>query len=513
MPFDAKKADDAVAFFRNYLRHTKGKYAGAPFVLESWQADQIVRPIFGTVNEDGTRQYRQVLLEIPRKCGKSEVAAGVATKLLTADGEYGAEIYGAAADREQAAIVYNVVESMIRMNPVLSSRCQITASRRNIAYPKTNSKYRVVSAEGGRQHGLNPSGVIFDEVHVQRGRALWDALTMGSDTRAQPLIFAPTTAGVPDEAPLWWDLHEYGRQVREGIFDDRTFLSIHFGANEKDDFDDPKVWKRCNPALGTFLSMESFKENHQRARRIPSEWNEFLRYRLNYPTQQADRWLELRQWDAAARKIDWDALAGRDCYLGVDLSTRRDITALVECYPMDDGTVMVRPHFFLPKQNLKQRLQSWVTAGHIDLCRDNSVDYDDVFARIKEISQRQNILQVIFDPWNAHEIGKKCENEGLTVVERRFNTANVTSPAKEFEAAIAEGRIVHDGNPVMRWMIDCVSIKSDNNGNILPVKPDRLKSEKRIDGVVAALYGCYPALLIGEPQSEPMALEVGGWLG
>ena len=510
--FDATKADSAVAFFRNYLRHTKGKFAGAPFELHRWQVE-IVRQIFGTVNEDGTRQYRQVLLEIPRKNGKSEIAAGLALKLLLADGEMGAEIYGAAADREQAGAVYNVAESMVLSNPTLSARCRVTSSRKNIAYPKTMSKYRVVSSQGGRQHGLNPSGVIFDEVHVQRNTRLWDALTMGSGTRSQPLIFAPTTAGVPDEAPLWWDLHEYGRQVREGIFVDPTFLSIHYGATDKDDYEDPKVWHRTNPGLGTFLSLKEFNSEFITARQKQgTAWNEWLRYKLNYPTQQADRWLSLQQWDAAAKKIDWDALAGRDCYLGVDLSTRRDITAVVECYPIDDGTVMVRPHFFLPKGELKPRFQPWVESKHIELCRDNSVDYDDILARIKEISQRQNVLQVVFDPWNAHEIGKKCENEGLTVVERRYNTANVTAPAKEFEAAIADGRIVHDGNPVMRWMIDCVSIKSDSNGNILPVKPDRLKSEKRIDGVVAALYGCYPGLLSsGVLQSEPMAIEAGGW--
>jgi len=193
------------------LRHTKGRYAGVPFILEDWQKRDIIRPIFGRMGADGYRQYRQVLVEIPRKNGKSEIGAGVALKLLCADGERGAEVYSAAADRDQAALVYSVAEPMVQMSPVLSARCRITASRKNIVYKRTASRYRVISAEGRRQHGLNPSGIIFDEVHTQRDRRLWDALQMGTDVRSQPLVFAPTTAGIPDDSPLWWDLHEYAR--------------------------------------------------------------------------------------------------------------------------------------------------------------------------------------------------------------------------------------------------------------------------------------------------------------
>lgn len=500
MPFDAKKADAGVEFFRRYLRHTKGKYAGSPFILEDWQANEIIRPLFGTVNDDGTRRYRLAYVEIPRKNGKSEVAAGVALKLLTSDGEPGAEVYSAACDREQASLVYDVAAQMVRQHPALRGRCKITDSRKNIAVPKTGSKYRVVSADGGRQHGLNPSGVIFDEVHTQRKRALWDAMTMGSDTRVQPLIFAISTAGVPDDAPVWWELHEYARQVREGIFDDPTLFSIHYGANHDDDFDDPAVWKRANPALGTFLSLDSFRAGWQKARRIPGEWNEWLRYRLNVPTQQADRWLSLPEWDACADRIDPTALRGRECYAGLDLSTRRDITALVLAFPGEDG-IRLRSYFWLPADHCPQKLRPWVDAGHITLTPGNTVDYSFVRHQINEIAKEYNLVGLGHDPWNAAQLAQELQGDGLPVVEWRFGIKTMSEPSKEFEARIAERRIRHDGNPVLRWMVDCASLRSDASGGVIPVKPDRLKSEKRIDGVVAAI------MAVGQASTQEQVIS------
>lgn len=499
MSFDVGKADRAVLFFERYLRHTKGRYANSPFLLYDWQKE-LVREIFGRVNDDGTRQYRTVFLEVPRKNGKSEMAAGIALKLTLADGEPSAEVYSAASDREQAAIVYDVAAQMVRNQPKFRERVRITDSRRNIAVPTTASRYRVVSADGGRQHGLNPSGVIFDEVHTQRRRGLWDAMTMGSDTRSQPLCFAITTAGVPDEAPVWWDLHEYARQVRENVFQDSTFLAIHYGAEHGDDFDNPAVWRKANPALGTFLDAEKFAANWQRARRIPSEWNEWLRYRLNVPTQQADRWLSLQDWDACGERIDWAALRGKECVCGVDLSSRSDITALVLLFRCEDGMVRVRPFFWLPEERVPSRLRPWVQSGLIETTPGGAVDYAYIRARVGELRKEYGIQTLLFDEWNASQIGSDLMQDGLNVATRRFGPRSMTGPAKELESLIGSRRIRHDGNPVLRWMVDCVSIRSDASGNICPVKPDRLKSEKRIDGIAALCMGLGA---LSRPSEEP----------
>lgn len=455
-----------------------------------------MRPIYGTLGDDGLRQYRTVLIEIARKNGKSEIGAGVALKQVFADGERGAEVYSAAADRQQAGIVFDVAEQMVRMSDVLSARARVTNSSKNISVPRTGSKYRVVSADGGRQHGLNPSGVIFDEVHTQRHRRLWDAMTMGSDTRTQPLIFAITTAGVPDEAPVWWDLHEYARQVRAGIFNDRTFLSIHYGAEQGDDFDDPKVWQKANPALGSFLSLEAFRDAHARAKRIPAEWSEFLRYRLNYPTQQAERWLSVEDWDRGAEIQDWSELRGKQCFAGLDLSTRKDMTALALWFPLPNGKFACKTYFWLPAENVPTRLQPWVDAGHIEATEGNAVDFELVRRRINEIAYEFPFDVLTFDGWGpAIPVIQNLTNDGISCMECRYGIRTLSAPAKDFEALVSEGRVLHDGNPVMRWMVDCVSARQDSNGNILPEKPNRLKSEKRIDGISAALMAHAQAIV------------------
>lgn len=487
MPFDQIKADRACQFFERHLRHTKGRYANSPFLLEDWQRGHISE-MFGRVNDDGLRQYQQIFWQVPRKNGKSEIGAGIALKLLLADAEPSAEVYSCASDREQAAIVYDVAEQMVRLNRNLSRRCKVTGSKRNISVPKTNAYYRVLSADGGRQHGKNASGVVFDEVHTQRRRALWDAMTMGSDTRSQPMIFAITTAGVPDDAPVWWDLAEYARQIREGIFQDDSFLGIFYGADLSDDFDDPAVWKKANPALGTFLSLEKFRAAWQQARRIPAQWNEFLRYRLNVATQQSDRWLSIADWDACGLTppVDWSQFRGVPCVAGLDLSTRRDITALVLAFQRD-GKTWLRPFFWLPEENLPSRLRPWVQAGHIELTPGSVIDYSFVRARINELAKEFDLQRIAYDPWNANQIAQDLQSDGLEPIEFRFGMRSMTGPSKEFEASLGEKSIVHDGNPVLRWMADCVSIRSDASSGIIPVKPDRLKSEKRIDGIVASI--------------------------
>jgi phage terminase large subunit-like protein len=303
MPFDQRKADDAVRFFESYLRHTKGRFAGTPFLLKPWQA-QIVRDIFGTVDGEGCRQYRMAYIETPRKNGKSELAAGIALKLLLADGEPGAEIYSAAADRNQAAIVFKVAASMVRRSPALRRRCRILDSARTIVAPRTDSVYRVLSADGPRQHGLNPSGVIFDELHTQKelgDGSLWEALTTGSDTRTQPLIFAITTAGIPGESPLWEQLHNEALEVLRDPAADPRLYAVIYAAGDDDDWTQEATWFKANPALGDFLDLTSVRADCLRAQRNPVYENTFRRLRLNQRTQQETRYIPIAEWDACVQ--------------------------------------------------------------------------------------------------------------------------------------------------------------------------------------------------------------------
>jgi phage terminase large subunit-like protein len=282
MPFNEERADRAVDFIEGYLRHTKGQFAGQPFILRDWQKEHI-RQIFGRLNDDGSRQVRQVYWELPKKNGKSEIAAGIALALLYTDREPAAEIYGAAADREQASIVFNVAASMVRANSKLSARSKIIDSSKRIVVPQAGSFYRALSADVAGKHGFNSHGVIFDEIHAQRDRRLWEVLTFGAgDARKQPLIFGITTAGIPGESPVAEELHEYADQILRGIIPpDPTFYPVIYAAPPESDWTDEEVWRACNPALGDFLSLDSVRAACERAKRVPSEQNSFRRLRLN----------------------------------------------------------------------------------------------------------------------------------------------------------------------------------------------------------------------------------------
>jgi len=482
--FDREKADRAEAFFRKRLRLSTGQYLGRPFDLRDWQA-AIVRTIFGVCREDGTRQYRTVLVELPRKNGKSELAAGVACKLLFADGEKGAQVYSAAADRMQAGIVYNVAETMVELDPFLRERARITSSRRNIAVPRTRSFYRVVSADGRRQHGLNPHGVIFDELHTQRDRKLWDAMKMGSGMRLQALMFAITTAGVPDEAPVWHELSEYARMVRAGDERNDSFLSVHYGAEVTDDPHDPAVWKRANPALGDFLTIAEFEDSHRIAKKLPSEWTEFLRYRLNVAVQEASRWLPIEPWEATREDFDESDLVGLECVGGLDLSSRRDVTALCWLFKRGDGTYRALWRFWLPKDNVPLTLRPF--ASHLRLTEGDAIDFAEVETKVMDDVGKFKPRAIAFDEWGSQLLWQRLQAAGAPMVAVKYNMRSISQAAKEFEALYVQKRIGHQANPVMKQMVQAVAIKSDSNGNILPVKPDRLKSHKRIDGVVATI--------------------------
>ncbi len=486
MPFDQNRADKATRFFPQYLRHGIGRFAGQRFDLHEYQRP-ITEQIFGTVKDDGLRKFRTVFVEIPRKNGKSTWSAGLALKLLCADGEPGAQVFSAAADRQQAGIVFDEASRMVRASPLLQARLRIVDSRRNIAYPTANSFYRVVSSDAGRQHGLNPHGVIFDEVHTQKNINLWMAMTSGFGARLQPLVIAITTAGVPDESPLWWDLHEKSRLIREGVLQDEGFLGIHFGADPNDDFEDPKIWHKANPGLGSIISLDSFRTDFITAKTTPRLWNEWLRYNLNVPTQQFDRWLDMFQWPKLQDDYTEDDLNGLECVAGLDLSSRLDFTALALLFQMPNGEIRSLYRFWLPEAAVTPEYRHWVQSGHLSVTPGESIDYEYIRTEIVALSRRYKIKCINYDTFRADLLRGQLERDGFECNEVRFGIRSMDRPSKEFETAWADGKFRHNGNPIMRWMCDCVTTRSDTNGNIMPVKPDRKKSTKRIDGVAATV--------------------------
>lgn len=499
-------------FFESRLQHTDGKWAGMPFVLTDWQRDEIVRPLFGTLNPDGTRQYRTVYLEIGRKNGKSELAAGIALYMLLADGENGAQVYGAASDRDQAALVFNVAANMVRRNPLLAKMCKIVDSQKRIVVPSTGSFYRAIPADAAGAHGYNASAIIVDELHAQPNRELWDVLTTSTGAREQPLIFTITTAGF-DRKSICWEQHRYAEKIISGTVEDPTFLAHIWAVDEEEDWTDESVWPKANPALGDFRNIDEMRTLARKAKETPALENTFRRLYLSQWTQSETRYIPMDKWAATAGVVDVEELKGRECYAGLDLATTTDIAALVLVFPpVDDGDIFrLLPFFWIPEDNMHDRIKRdrvpydvWVRDGHVTATPGNVIDYAFIQHQLNELADFFFIKEVAFDRWGAAKISQDLMNDGFTMVQFGQGFASMSAPTKEMLALVLQERLHHGDNPVLRWMCDNLVVRMDPAGN---VKPDKEKSTEKIDGMVAMIMGLDRAIK-HKPQPKLMAFGV-----
>ena len=474
----------------NQLTHTKGPFAGQPFRLRPWQEHKVIRPLFSVDPKTGRRQYRTCLLMMPRKNGKTELCAALAIDGLLFDGEIGAEVYSAANDKEQAALCFNVAAQMIRNDPELDAACEIVDSQKRIVHRKSGSFYRAISAEAYSKHGFNASRVIYDELHAAQSRDLWDVLASSTGARAEPLVIAISTAGY-DRHSILWELYQHGKKVQAAPAIDPTFLAVIWEAPIDADWRDEKVWKQANPALGDFRSLEELRAACARAQEIPAQENVFRRLYLNQWTEQDARWIALDAWDACQVAIDPATLAGRRCYVGLDLSTTTDLTAAVAVFPDDEGPgCAVLPHFFCPAERIQMRAardrvpyDEWARRGVLTATPGPTVDYERVRAQLVDWQDRYQVRMVAFDPWNATDLVSRLEKvDGFTCVKMRQGKATLSAPSKALEKAILERTIRQDGHPILRWNIANAAVDTDNAGNI---QPSKAKSTERIDGVYA----------------------------
>ena len=499
--YDKSAADYAVAFIEN-LCHTKGTWAGKPFELIDWQ-EQIIRDLFGTLKPNGYRQFNTAYIEIPKKQGKSELAAAVALLLTCGDGEERAEVYGCAADRQQAAIVFDVAADMVRMCPALSKRVKILASQKRLIYTPTNSFYQVLSAEAYSKHGFNIHGVVFDELHTQPNRKLFDVMTKGSgDARMQPLYFLITTAGT-DTHSICYETHQKAKDIIEGRKIDPTFYPVIYGADESDDWTDPKVWKKANPSLDITVGIDKVKAACESAKQNPGEENAFRQLRLNQWVKQAVRWMPMEKWDNCAFAVDEDELEGRVCYGGLDLSSTTDITAFVLAFPPldDEDKYIILPYFWIPEDNLTLRVNRdhvpydvWERQGYLQTTEGNVVHYGFIEKFIEKLGERFNIREIAFDRWGAVQMVQNLEGMGFTVVPFGQGFKDMSPPTKEVMKLVLEQKIAHGGHPVLRWNMDNIYIRTDPAGNI---KADKEKSTEKIDGAVATIMALDRAIRCG----------------
>lgn len=470
----------------NQLTHTKGPFAEQSFNLRKWQEKEIIRPLFKT-RRDGLRQYRTCLLMLPRKNGKTELAAALAIYFLLFDGEIGAEVYSAASDKDQASLVFNVAAQMIRNDPELYAQCEILDSQKRIVHRKSGSFYRAISAEAYSKHGFNASVVIYDELHAAQTRELWDVLSTSQGARAQPLMIAITTAGY-DRHSILWELYTHAKKVLENPSLDPTFLPILYEAPIDADWTDEAVWKKANPALGDFRSFEEMRIACARAKEIPAQENTFRRLYLNQWTEQASRWISLAAWDSC-RSADRASLRGRRCYIGLDLSSTKDLTAAVAVFPDDDGFDVVAK-FFVPQESIRERshrdrvpYDQWARDGFLIATPGNVVDYEAVRRQLQEWADEFDVREVAFDPWNATDLVTRLEaQDGFTCAAMRQGFASLSAPTKSLEKSILSKTLRHNGHPVLRWCIGNISVETDPSGNL---KLSKKVSTERIDGAAA----------------------------
>jgi phage terminase large subunit-like protein len=495
--FSEAHAQRAVRFFE-MLRHTDGQFYNQPFTLLPWQR-QIIRDVYGTLKEDGTRQYKYVYLEIPKKNGKSELAAGAALYHLFADGERNGEIYGCAADKKQAKIVYKVAKDMIELVPALKKRARVTDSQKIITDRVTGSVYEVLSAEAFTKHGFKTSACIFDELHAQPNRDLWDVMTFEAGAaRRQPIWWVITTAGDdPDRVSIGWEQHEYAMQILAGEIVDPTWYVVVYGY-EGDDIYNEANWFQANPSLGTAKSLDSMREAAHTARLKPANERLFRWLDLNqWITTKLTTWLPLSLFDQTEGAWNRSEQIGRECYLGVDLSTTTDLSSLCLVFPPQERQLDWRAIWesFIPEANMLERIRTdhvpydqWAAGGWITPTPGNVIDYTKILDKIVELGGIYKIREIVADPAFAAMMLQELEKRGFDVNTVAQTYLNLTDPMNMTEVLLKEQKFTHEPDPVARWAFGNTSIAKNGQGLIKYVKEHKGKSvvrTKRIDPVAA----------------------------
>jgi len=506
--YDSAAAEHAVNFIESYCSHVKA-HTGR-FLLEPWQKNDIIRPLFGWKQADGRRKYRTCYVEIPRKNGKSSLTAAVALYLLTATDERGPEIISAAADASQARIVFDTATGMVKQSRTLSRACKVT----QYAIKYGGGFYKSISAEANTKHGFNCSGIIFDELHVCT-RELWDVLTTSVGARREPLIMALTTAG-HDRTSICWEQHEYSKGVINGTIDDPSYLPVIYAADPDDDWTDEATWRKANPGYGSICQAEYFRDQLIKAKQSPSHVNTFKRLNLNIWTTSEEAWLSDEEWQRAAGQMPTDEeLAKLPAFGGLDLASTRDLCAYATVWldePNDRTYLKVHQWCNAETADNKKLAEgvnyhAFAAEGTLTITPGNTTDHDAIRDFILDQYERHDIQALGYDRKGAHHIVTQLWDRGVPVTPFGQGYYDMSYPTKQLEAAVISQRLTHDGTSCLRWQIGCVTITRDPADNIKITK-NRNKKGQMVDGVVAAVmaYGEALKYLEGSPTLEVLTL-------
>ena len=540
--FDEAQASIAANFFEKLLHHTSGDYYGRPFLLAPWE-DEAVTNLFGWRDDDGHNLIKLAYLECPKKTGKTEFCAGLVVMALALATTKRFEVYSAAAATRQALNVFRAACQMVEQHPALSSRLRILrGTNRIVRRDDPDSFYAAIASDGDFSDGMNPALVVCDEVHRWRTRKQlenWDVMTKSGMTRSSRMAIAITTAGVRDESPLAWRLHEKTQRIRDGVIADATFYGRIYGASPGDDWTSEKTWVKANPSLeenGGFLPLSRIREVYEAALADPEEQRAFRRYFLNLWDEKENRAINLLDWSQCP--LDWTSepllpaeadrelrsfrheylrrFVERRCYVGIDLSLTTDMSAVTLVFPREDAGYDLLPFFYMPLATVRKRelrdglpYRTWSDEGWLELHEGNVIDYGAIRKRLLWAAEMFNVQEFCFDRYNSREMSTALVNDGHVCIEVPQTFAGLSEATKGLLKAVASGELHHGGNPVLRWNASCLATRSDGNDLVRPDKPDRAKDTARIDGLAAAITAMARAIVA--PETPDFVARGGLW--
>jgi phage terminase large subunit-like protein len=515
--FDEDAASRVRDFFSELLQHSKGSWAGKSFELLDWQYEDVVAPIFGWKRPDGTRRFRRAYIEIPKKNGKSTLAAGLALYMLVADKEPGAHVFSAAATRDQASLVYGEAANMVQASPELQKVLTVRRSTKRILFDGNDASYVAISSDADTAQGLNAHCVIMDELHAWRNREFYESLMYAGRMRDQPLFFIITTAG-DDVSGICYEQHKYAQSILDGDIEGSNWHVYIRSAGPEDNWKDPETWRKANPSLDKTINIETIREDCEEALDSPTKENAFRRYTLNQWVGSSASWLSMDNWQSPemSEQFSEQNFVGMPAYGGIDLSTSRDLSAVVWFIPDDDKYYII-PRLYIPEGQIKQRERmdhvpygSWIDQGFLRTTHGDTIEQAKIREDILRDTEFFDVRDIGYDPYNAQQL---CEEQlehlhGLPMTAVRQTMGTIGPASTEFESMVTERQLRHGGHPVLGWMASgCVEYR-DTNDNVRPIKK---RSTTRIDGIIATIIAISRWMVYRETRSvysERGVLEV-----
>lgn len=508
--FIEDKAARVVRFIEGYCKHLHGDLAGQPFRLHDWQVKDIIYPAFGNFDAEGHREKRFVYVELPKGNGKSFLLSAITLYMAIADGEHNAEVYCVAGDREQARIIFDTCREMIAADARLSAACQVF--KNTIIHKKSNSTIKVISAEAYSKHGYRPYAIMFDELHVQPNRELYDTLTRGMIKRWNSMCWMITTAGVKNTFAE--QIHDEAELIRRGKVKNPAWHPVIYNATQEDDPFDPKVWQKANPGMGNIIDQKNFALLSNEAKSQPSALNSFKRLHLNIWTGSVESWIPAHVWDKCMGEVSEDELLKADLFMGLDIASTMDLSALAYLWRLQDGRLFLKVDTFCPEETIHDRDKkenanylSWTEAGHITATPGNVQDLESIKGKILEAAGKYSLQSLGFDPWLADNFAAELyTRHSIPVIKCVQNLSTLAEPSREFEKLLVSKILVHDGNPVLAWNLDNTQIYRDTNNNY---RPHKGKSKGKIDGIMASVIAIYAML---EHEKENPSFDIGNMI-